>query len=359
MKFFIYLLLSLLLSLSGLSQAAPTTNQGEGECDLDANGAIIPQSSYATDSFYPGKSCYTGGVKSWIETAYKVGLCKSLPTVGDESLGTTSDFSSCFWMVDSPGGFPVDIASPNLSFGESVMPPAGSYAYTVLISSNVVTRKASVTFKDNVRGKNGSEGKVCYTNGTSIISAGKYGPYFGGVSIKDQSNPNNLATGVEDYSAATCGSSDNAVSYTQNTQYYDTGNVDATRGSFPSTYGGTDYWFLAKGDVANPSSLTTPFVKPEPTNSDPHPVDVGVKYSIGIASNPMTVIANQSRGNLTCSTSGFNIHINLNKGNTVNVFSSQGVASSTFDPSAGDYLKVLNMKLGMADAWFATEEQCF
>jgi pyocin large subunit-like protein len=73
----------------------------------------------------------------------------------------------------------------------------------------------------------------------------------------------------------------------------------------------------------------------------------------------MTVIANQSRGNLTCSTSGFNIHINLNKGNTVNVFSSQGVASSTFDPSAGDYLKVLNMKLGMADAWFATEEQCF
>jgi hypothetical protein len=94
MKFFIYLLLSLLLSLSGLSQA--TTNQGE--CDLDANGAIIPQSSYATDSFYPGKSCYTGGVKSWIETAYKVGLCRSLPTVGDESLGTTSDFSSCFWM---------------------------------------------------------------------------------------------------------------------------------------------------------------------------------------------------------------------------------------------------------------------
>jgi hypothetical protein len=356
MKFFIYLLLSLLLCLSGLSQAVPTTNQGE--CDLE-NGAIIPQSSYATDSFFPGKSCYTGGVKSWIETAYKVGLCRSLPTVGDESLGTTSDFSSCFWMVDSPGGFPVDIASPNLSFGESVMPPAGSYAYTVLISSNVVTRKASVTFKDNVRGKNGSEGKVCYTNGTSIVSAGKYGPYFGGVSIKDQSNPNNLATGVEDYSAATCGSSDNAVSYTQNSQYYDTDDGDATRGSAPSTYGGTDYWFLAKGNVANPSSLTTPYVKPTPTISDRNPVDVGVKYSIGIASNPMTVIANQSRGNLTCSTSGFNIHINLNKGNTVNVFSSQGVASSTFNSSAGDYLKVLNLKLGMADAWFATEEQCF
>ena len=348
MKFFIYLLLSLLLCLSGLSQA--TTNQGV--CD-PITGGPIKESSFTGDTFFEGKSCYTGGIQSWIETTYKMGLCTSAPTIGNEVTATVSDFSACTWIMDSPNGQAIDIASANLAFSGVSMPPQGTYSHLVIIASNLTTRKASVKFEKDVQGKDGSTGKICYTNGTRITSAGIRGPYFGETSIKDQTDPtfNALASNVQSYLAATCGDTNNAVPYVQESQYYQGETEDNHIRGTETIATGTFEWAQVKGSLSNLSSLMSPVIP------NPPPKNVGVTYSVTVFPKTITILENAPRGNLTCSTSGFNLHTNLTQGNTVNVYSS-GADKNVYNP-ASDTFVVLNLKMGPADFFLTTEEQCF
>ena len=348
MKFFIYLLWVAFFCLSGLSQA--TTNQGS--CDLDATGAI-KASSYTEDSFYEDKSCYTGGIQSWIETTYKMGLCTSAPTIGNEVTGTVSDFSACTWIMDTPNGQAIDIASANLAFSGVSLPPQGTYSHLVIIASNLTTRKAFVKFEKDVQGKDGSTGKICYTNGTRITSAGIRGPYFGETSIKDQTDPtfNALASNVQSYLAATCGDTNNAVPYVQDSQYYQGETEDNHIRGTETIATGTFEWAQVKGSLSNLSSLMSPVIP------NPPPKNVGVTYSVTVFPKTITILENAPRGNLTCSTSGFNLHTNLTQGNTVNVYSS-GASKSVYNP-ASDTFVVLNLKMGPADFFLTTEEQCF
>jgi len=348
MKFFIYLLFSLLLCLSGLSQA--TTNQGK--CDLDANGAI-KESSFTEDSFYEGKSCKTGGIQSWIETTYKMGVCTSAPVLGNEATGSVSDFSACSWVIDTPNGQAVDIASANLAFSGASLPPQGTYSHLVVISSNLNTRKASVKFEKAVQGKDGSSGKICYTNGTRITSAGIGGPYFGENSIKLSPTSDLLAANVQSFSAATCGNSDEAIPYVQDAQYFqgdESANNNMIRGTEVMT-SGTAEWAQMKGSLSNLSSLVSPSLSATP------PKNVGVTYSVSVFPKTMTILENTPRGNLTCSTVGFNVHTNFTQGNIVNVYSS-GTNKSIYDPTTDTFV-VLNLKMGPADFFLTTEDQCF
>jgi hypothetical protein len=222
-----------------------------------------------------------------------------------------------------------------------------------VISSNLNTRKASVKFEKAVQGKDGSSGKICYTNGTRITSAGIGGPYFGENSIKLSPTSDLLAANVQSFSAATCGNSDEAIPYVQDAQYFqgdESANNNMIRGTEVMT-SGTAEWAQMKGSLSNLSSLVSPSLSATP------PKNVGVTYSVSVFPKTITILENTPRGNLTCSTVGFNVHTNFTQGNIVNVYSS-GTNKSIYNP-ATDTFVVLNLKMGPADFFLTTEDQCF
>ena len=91
---------------------------------------------------------------------YKLGLCTEKPTY--------KDYSSCEFLFDNPNGKEVTLSttsSDKLIEGRSVSVSEGSYKYAMLVISNTLGLKESLTFDNPIGAMNGSSGRYCRTNG--------------------------------------------------------------------------------------------------------------------------------------------------------------------------------------------------
>ncbi len=336
-------------------------------CSL-VNNAINPLLSYGTanvngndnNTFYTDKDCKVSGLSSEIFTMYKIGLCKTKPVIGclgdtnscnSNTVSTTTDLSSCVWVFDNPNGQTVDVVNVSTSnLSNPVLPPTDTYTYAIFIANSIISSKSSVTFTEDVIGAHGT-GTTCYTNGTTLTSAGEFAPFFG--DAPNQVTFRNLVDPYQDDPsfnttnlAADCTSSFSSnlmQTSKQDLQYFDIGRANrcadigcgnSTHASIPNAD------FYAVND--NLIQQAIPGIPPNHAN-------IGTSKIIGVVTNNIKISNNLITGNQSCTTSSLDLTTNVTNGANVNMYHIDG---------SGKYIIADIKTAGFTFAFTAGSEIC-